>query len=76
SFLFAGILLTAAYYFRVIQTFFSPEEFQHKPDFVPQPVGPFEHISTYIFAFFCLLFGIFPGLIINIIQPAVKVLLP
>jgi multicomponent Na+:H+ antiporter subunit D len=75
-FLFAGILLTAAYYFRIIQTFFSPEEFQHKPDFVPQPVGPFEHLSTYVFALLCLLVGIFPRLVINIIQPAVKVLLP
>lgn len=75
-FLFAGILLTAAYYFRVIQTFFSPEEFHHKPDFIPQPVGPFEHLSTYVVAFLCLLIGIFPGIIINMIQPAVKVLLP
>jgi multicomponent Na+:H+ antiporter subunit D len=75
-FLFTGILLTAAYYFRIIQTFFSPEEFQRKPDFVPQPVGPFEHLSTYVVAFLCLLVGIFPEVVINIIQPAVKVLLP
>ena len=75
-FLFTGILLTAAYYFRVIQTFFSPEEFQHRPDFTPQPVGPFEHLSTYIFALLCLLVGIFPGIIVNLIQPAIKVLLP
>jgi multicomponent Na+:H+ antiporter subunit D len=75
-FLFAGILLTAAYYFRIIQTFFSPEEFQHKPDFVPQPVGPFEHLSTYVFAFLCLLIGIFPSVVINIIQPAIRILLP
>ncbi|MFC1540406.1 complex I subunit 5 family protein [Candidatus Margulisiibacteriota bacterium] len=75
-FLFTGILLTAAYYFRIIQTFFSPEEFQHKPDFVPQPVGPFEHLSTYVVVLLCLLVGIFPSLVIDIIQPAVKVLLP
>jgi multicomponent Na+:H+ antiporter subunit D len=74
-FLFAGILLTAAYYFRVIQTFFSPEEFQHKPEFVPQPVGSFEHFSAYIFAFMCLLVGIFPDAVIYIIEPAVRVLL-
>jgi multicomponent Na+:H+ antiporter subunit D len=75
-FLFTGILLTAAYYFRVIQTFFSPEEFQHKPDFVPKPVGPFEHLSTYVVAVFCLLVGLFPAVAIRFIQPAVKVLLP
>ena len=75
-FLFSGILLTASYYFRVIQTFFSPAEFRHKRDFVPRPVGPFEHVSTYIFAFLCLLFGFFPNLVINVIQPALGVLLP
>ncbi|MEA3494122.1 MAG: NADH-quinone oxidoreductase subunit M [Candidatus Margulisiibacteriota bacterium] len=75
-FLFMGILLTAAYYFRVIQTFFSPEEFQHKPDFVPQPVGPFEHLSTYVVAVLCLLVGLFPDVVIKFIQPAIKVLLP
>lgn len=74
--LFIGILLTAAYYFRTIQTFFSPEEFQHKPDFVPQPVGPFEHLSTYVVAVLCLLVGLFPDVVIKFIQPAVKVLLP
>jgi len=75
-FLLAGILLTAAYYFRIIQTFFSQEEFHHKQDFVPQPVGPFEHVSTYIAAFLCLLFGLFPDLVLRIIEPAVKVLMP
>jgi len=75
-FIFAGILLTAAYYFRIIQAFFSPEEFRHKPDFVPQPVGPFEHLSTYVVAFLCLLIGLFPGVVANIMQPALKVLLP
>ncbi len=75
-FLFAGIILTAAYYFRVIQTFFSPEEFQHRPDFVPVPVGPFEHFSTYVFVSLCLVVGIFPVLVFNFIQPAVEVLLP
>ncbi|NQT29375.1 MAG: hypothetical protein HQ596_02265 [Candidatus Saganbacteria bacterium] len=75
-FLCVGILLTAAYYFRIIQTFFSTEEFQSKPDFVPQPVGPFEHLSTYVFAFLCLVIGIFPSLITNLIQPAIGVLLP
>jgi multicomponent Na+:H+ antiporter subunit D len=75
-FLFLGILLTAAYYFRIIQTFFSPEEFRHKPDFVPQPVGPFEHLSTYVVAVLCLLIGLFPDVVIKFIQPAVKVLLP
>jgi len=73
--LFVGILITAAYYFRVIQTFFSPEEFQQKPDFLPQPVGPFEHLSTYIVAGLCLIFGLFPGLIIYLIKPAIEVLL-
>jgi len=75
-FLFTGILLTAAYYFRVIQTFFSPEEFQRKPDFVPQPAGPFEHLSTYAVVIFCLLVGLFPEIVLKFIQPAVKVLLP
>ncbi|MFH1826032.1 MAG: NADH-quinone oxidoreductase subunit M [bacterium] len=75
-FLFTGIILTAAYYFRVIQTFFSPEEFHHKPDFKPNPVGAFEHVSTYFVAGLCLLFGLWPSLIIRLIQPAVRVLLP
>ena len=74
--LFLGILLTAACYFRVIQTFFSQEEFHHKQDFEPKPVGHFEHLATYSFAALCLLIGLFPGVIINLIQPAVKVLLP
>ncbi|MFC1510940.1 hypothetical protein ACFL5U_00935, partial [Candidatus Margulisiibacteriota bacterium] len=73
---FTGILLTAAYYFRIIQTFFSTEEFQHKPDFKPNPVGPFEHVTTYAAAGLCLVFGIFPGLVIQIIGPAVRLLLP
>ncbi len=75
-FLFLGIILTAACYFRVIQTFFSPEEFHHKQDFVPKPVGHFEHLATYIFAGACLLIGIFPAFILNLIHPAIKVLLP
>jgi len=74
--LFLGILLTAACYFRVIQMFFSPEEFHHKHDFRPNPVGHFEHLTVYAFAFLCLLIGIFPALVINLIQPALKVLLP
>ncbi len=75
-FLFLGVLLTAACYFRVIQTFFSPGEFHHKQDFVPQPVGHFEHLATYIFTFLCVAIGLFPNFILNLIQPAVKVLLP
>ena len=75
-FVFFGIIMTAAYFFRVIQTFFAQEDFKQKPDFVPQPVGPFEHLSTYVFAVFCLLVGFFPGVVLNLIHPAVKVLLP
>jgi len=74
--LFLGIILTAAYYFRVIQTFFSPQEFKRKEDFVPTPVGPFEHFSTFFLVGLCLLVGLFPQIVLNIIQPAVKVLLP
>lgn len=76
AFVFFGMLLTAAYFFRVIQTFFSQEDFRQKPDFVPIPVGPFEHLSTYIFAALCLLVGLFPGVVLALIEPAVKVLLP
>ncbi|MFH1347074.1 MAG: proton-conducting transporter membrane subunit [Candidatus Margulisiibacteriota bacterium] len=75
-FVFFGILLTAAYFFRVIQTFFSQADFKQKPDFVPRPVGPFEHFSTYVFAVLCLLVGLFPGVVIAMLQPAIKVLLP
>lgn len=75
-FLFLGILLTAAGYFRVIQTFFSPEEFHHKKDFTPKPVGHFEHMAAYIFTFLCLLIGLVPIFVLNLIQPALKVLLP
>ncbi|MBU0502399.1 MAG: NADH-quinone oxidoreductase subunit M [bacterium] len=74
--LFFGIILTAAYYFRVIQTFFLPQEFKRKEDFVPTPVGPFEHLSTFFLVSLCLLVGLFPQIILNIIQPAVRVLLP
>ncbi|MFH1542747.1 MAG: NADH-quinone oxidoreductase subunit M [bacterium] len=74
--LFIGIILTAAYYLRIIQSFFSPEEFKHLPDFHPNPVGPFEHFSTYLAAAICLFIGLWPGLIIKLIEPAVRVLLP
>lgn len=75
-FLLVGILISAAYYFRIIQIFFAREESAEIRDFVPLPVGHFEHLSAYVFAGSCVLIGVFPALVLKIINGAVKVLLP
>jgi len=73
--LVSGVIVTAAYYFRVIGTFFIPWESKQARDFVPNPVGPFEHVSAYIIAAGCLIIGIIPGPILSIIEPAIRSLL-
>ena len=73
--MFLGILLSAAYYFRIVQIFFAREESKERRDFVPLPVGPFEHFSAYVFVGLALFIGIFPVFALNIIEPAMKVFL-
>ncbi|NQU16756.1 MAG: hypothetical protein HQ564_01715 [Candidatus Saganbacteria bacterium] len=74
--LLLGIVISAAYYFKVLRIFFNPEESREVHDFVPRPVGPFEHFAVYLCVVFCVVIGIFPGIIFPILEPAVKVLLP
>ena len=73
--IFFGMLLSAAYYFKIVQAFFAKDDFRTKPDFVPQPVGPFEHFTVYVLGAACLLIGLFPNIIYNILYPAVRVVL-
>lgn len=74
--LLLGIVISVGYYFRILQIFFNPEESTQMHDFVPRPVGPFEHAATYLCVAACIIIGIFPGIVLPILEPAVRVLLP
>ncbi|MBU0687340.1 MAG: NADH-quinone oxidoreductase subunit M [Candidatus Margulisbacteria bacterium] len=73
--LFFGILLSAAYYFKVIQSFFAKDEFVTNRDFTPRPVGRFEHVTVYVLVLACLVIGLFPDLLRNMVTLAAKVVL-
>lgn len=73
--LLAGIILSAAYYFRIIRIFLQPEETRERKEFYPSPVGPFEHFAAYVCTFICVCIGIYPAIVDPIINHAVGVLL-
>ncbi len=73
--LLLGIVISASYYFKILQVFFNPEENKEVHDFVPNPVGPFEHFTVYLCVVACIVIGVYPQIIMPYLESAVKVLI-